>query len=56
MSTGEKLLALTLEYRDAIENPVTLEQLGLSYNGRTPAEIGQEYEDVLRQISAGAAG
>lgn len=50
MTPGEKLLGLTLEYRDAIENPVTLRAYGLEYEGRTPAEIGAEYEAVLREM------
>ena len=48
MAYGKELLDLTLEYRISIES----QSSGVQASGRTPEEIGKEYERVLLNMLA----
>ncbi|WP_420178757.1 hypothetical protein [Paenarthrobacter sp. TA1.8] len=50
MELGEKLLSLTVEYAAAVSGPALMASAAQSYSGRTPAEIGAEYETTLRTL------
>ncbi|WP_181038639.1 hypothetical protein [Arthrobacter sp. ZGTC131] len=47
MTTGEKLLNLTLEYQRAID--------GVGQDARTPQVIAAEYEDTLKVLLGAAS-
>ena len=51
MTLAKRLLDLTIEYRDAVENQAHWGIYGQSV-GRTPDEIAQEYETTLRELLA----
>ena len=54
MTIGERLLDLTLEYKDTLEVRALMDEIDGSLLGREPAIIAAEYERVLRGLLSGA--
>ncbi|MDR6557801.1 hypothetical protein J2809_002161 [Arthrobacter pascens] len=55
MTTGEKLLNLTLEYQRALDAAERSESNGVAQDARTPQVIAAEYEQTLKDLLGAAS-